>query len=233
MSNEPGKRQMKWFTRLQPGKLGRLWRRGKRSAPGGTAAYGPGGQILPPPWEPAVPGATNLHDRAPRTLWQRFQRAPQRQRVGLVAGAGVLALTSLVGVVVLCSHMPLIGTGTPSAGGMSRNASSTATARALTTTTPASSFTITFTCASGTIKGTGEVCVHTKPNTVLSITVRYCDGNLAGGKSLRGSSHANDSGNYTWRWSVHTGCAGTATATVTAKSAGETVKQSTTFTITR
>lgn len=227
MQHDPGKRQLKWFAGV------RGWLKGRRSASAASAMHRPSGQPLPPSWEPAFPGAADLHDRSPRTLWRRFQRTSRRQQVGLAAGAGGLVLVLLVGIVVFCSHMPLIGTGTPSAAGVSGNASSTATARAMTTTTPASSFTITFTCASGTIKGAGEVCVHTKPNTVLSITVRYCDGNLAGGKSLRGSSHANDSGNYTWRWSVRTGCAGTATATVTAKSAGETVKQSTTFTITR
>lgn len=227
MQRDPGKRQPKWFAGV------RGWLKGRRSASTASAMHHPSGQPLSPPWEPAFPGTPDLHDRAPRTLWRRFQRTPRRQQVGLAAGAGGLVLVLLVGIVVLCSHMPLIGAGTPSAAGVSGNASSTATARAMITTTPASSFTITFTCASGTIKGAGEVCVHTKPNTVLSISVRYCDGNVAGGKSLRGSSHADGSGNYTWRWSVRTGCAGTATATVTAKSAGETVKQSTTFTITR
>jgi hypothetical protein len=242
MSREPNKRHLNWFTNPR---LGRFWQRspqssqrsrgwlkGRRSAPEESASHRLGGQPLPPPWEPAVPGATDLHDRSPRTIWRRFGRTPHRQQVGLAAGAGGLVLVSLVGIVVLCSHMPLIGNGTPSAGGVSRNASSTSTALAATTITPASSFTITFTCASGIVKQTGEVCVHTQANAVLSLTVRYCDGSYAGGKGLHGSVSSDNSGNYIWRFSVHTRCAGTATATVVAKSSGQSVTESTMFTIT-
>jgi hypothetical protein len=112
-------------------------------------------------------------------------------------------------------------------------ATTSATATAASGTATPLSFTITFTCASGSIGGTAQVCVHTLPNANVSLTVRYCDGHDATGKGLRGSAHTNSSGDYTWRWKVTTHCAGAATATVTAKSSGQSATEHTTFTITR
>ena len=75
--------------------------------------------------------------------------------------------------------------------------------------------------------------MHTRPNATISLAVRYCDGSYAGGKGLHGTAHADGSGNYTWRWNVTTSCVGTATATVSVESAGQTITQSTTFIVTR
>lgn len=258
MSRDSGKRRIKWFAKpraaakgAEPGQAGGeafpslpQWPplSGKDpSAPGQSAAAPAAivdGKQAPPPWETGAPDKPPRARRSPRTLWQRFQTFPRRLRVGMLAGAGGVALLSLIAVVVFCAHSPFLASGSPSA----RQATATALAsqsRAATasvspaaTTTAAAGFTITFTCASGVLKGAGKLCVHTQPNALLSLKVRYCDGAYAGGKGLNSSVRADSSGNYTWRWKVHTGCAGTATATVTAKSAGQTVTQSTTFTIT-
>jgi hypothetical protein len=77
------------------------------------------------------------------------------------------------------------------------------------------------------------VCVHTKPDAKVTLTVRYCDGSYAQGKGLHGNVRADENGNHTWRWNVSASCAGTAIATVMSTSSGQTVTQSTTFTITR
>lgn len=236
----------KRFTTSFSGSLGRWWqgiprsgqrvrgwlmgkRMGKRSANNRPASYYSGGQ-LPPPWEPATPGRIPGSHGPFRGLWQRFRMAPGRARVGVAAGAGGLLLISLIGVVALCSHLPSITSGAPGVGSANKHGSPAAIAS--TTTTPAGPFTITFTCASGTMRGSGSLCVHTQANALLSLSVRYCDGVYAEGKSLRGKVHADGSGDYTWHWPIHTRCAGTATATVEAKSAGQSVTQSTTFTIT-
>lgn len=106
----------------------------------------------------------------------------------------------------------------------------TATATRTATRTATPPLTITFTCASGSLRGTGKVCVHTAPSAVLSLSVRYCDGTTA--KGLHSAGIANASGDYTWSWSVHMTCVGPATATVTAKYNGVTLTAKKTFNIT-
>jgi hypothetical protein len=199
---------------------------------------------LAPPWEQS---ASNQREHArPPFMPRRFWLASRRQQLGLAAILGTVVLTALLGLIVLRAILPSqsspTGQGTPT-GGRALNGvasptaddptpASTATS-ASARNTPAPSFTVAFTCASGAIGGRGIVCVHTKPDAMVSLTVRYCDGSYAGGKDLHGSAHTDASGNYTWRWNVSASCAGTATATVTAKSSGQTVTQSTTFTVTR
>ncbi len=198
---------------------------------------------LAPPWEQPVSNQQE-HARPPFML-RRFWFASRRQQLGLAAILGTVALTALLSLIVLRAILPSqsshTGQGTPTAGravnivaspttdDLTPTPSPTASAR----NTPAPSFTVAFTCASGVIGGRGMVCVHTKPDAMVSLTVRYCDGSYAGGKGLHGNAHTDASGNYTWRWNVSASCAGTATATVTAKSSGQTVTQRTTFTITR
>jgi hypothetical protein len=198
---------------------------------------------LAPPWEQP---ASNQHEHArPPFMPWRFWLASRRQQVGLAAILGTIILTALLGLIVLRAILPSQsshpGQGTPTAGRAVNVVASPATddptptpsPTASARNTPAPSFTVTFTCASGTIGGRGMVCVHTQPDAMVSLTVRYCDGSYAGGKGLHGNAHADGSGNCTCRWNVSASCAGTATATVTAKSSGQTVTQSTTFTITR
>ena len=233
MGQKPNRRNHTRFTASFSERLGRLWqeipRMGKRSSVNQPAPRHPGGQLLPPPWETAASGGTHRAYRSFKGLQQRFRLAPGRTRVGVLAGAGGLLLISVIGVVVLCAHMPSIINGAPATGSANKHGTPLTTA----STTPAGPFAIAFTCASGTIRGSGQLCVHTQANAILRLTVRYCDGSYAESKSLRGSAHANGSGDYTWHWSVRTRCAGTATATVEAKSAGQSVTQSTTFTIAR
>lgn len=199
---------------------------------------------LAPPWEQP---ASNQHKHArPPFMLRRFWFASRRQQLGLVAILGTVALTAVLSLIVLRAIFPSqssqTGQGAPIAGrAVSVVASPTmddatptpSPTAAPARNTPAPSFTVAFTCASGSIGGRGMVCVHTKPDAMVSLTVRYCDGSYAGGKGLHGSAHADASGNYTWRWNVSASCAGAATATVTAKSSGQTVTQSTTFTVTR
>lgn len=242
MGGEPNKRRLKWFTKPSLGALGRLRQRKPQSSKTSSSDLGSqwptlgdvtssrsGGQ--PPRWNPAVPGGSDLTGakRSPRTLWGRFQSASRGKRVGLAVGAGGLVLLSLISVAVLCAHMPLVASGTPTTGGSNGHGTSTTT----TTATPAAPFTLTFTCASGTIRRTGKVCVHTQANATLKLTVRYCDGSHATGRDVRSSASADDNGDYTWRFDIRTRCAGPATATVTATSGGQTVTESKTFTITR
>lgn len=199
---------------------------------------------LAPPWEQPASNQRE-HARPPFIPW-RFWLASRRQQVGLAAILGIVALTALLSLIVLHAVLPSLaphtGQGTPSAGRaangvVSSTAATPTPATSPTATsagnTPAPSFTVAFTCASGAIGGRGMVCVHTRPNAALSLSVRYCDGNYAKGKGFHGATSADSNGNYTWRWDVSTNCAGVATATVTAKSSGQTVIQSTTFTITR
>ncbi|MGE5334439.1 MAG: hypothetical protein ACM3N4_07045 [Nitrososphaerota archaeon] len=249
MSYEPGKRRLKWFPKLNAGAVGRFWQRvrprgkgsrgwqpGKRATANTPFSSQLGGQ-QPPHWDPVAPGGANFSSRSPRALWQRFRPGSRRQQVGLAVSAGVLVFASLFGITLLCTHVLANATNTPTGGAHGNtasgaNASGTATASS-TTATPLPPFTITFTCASGAIKRTGKVCVHTQPNAILTLSVRYCDGTLAGGRGLHTSASADDSGDFSWEFAVHTRCAGEATATVVAKSAGQTVTQSTTFNVTR
>ena len=200
-----------------------------------------------PPWDPAASGGYAGSGRSSRTVWQRFQALSRRARVGVVVAAiALIALVCTLGSVAALGGGLLNATTNsarntpaglttgksvfPTTGASTPTTSATATSASA---TPSASFAVIFTCASGSIGGTGQVCVHTQPNATLSLTVRYCDGNDATGKGLRGSAHTNGSGDYTWRWKVTTHCAGTATATVTAKSSGQTITDRTTFTITR
>jgi hypothetical protein len=197
-----------------------------------------------PPWEEPTLGQPKSPGRSPSSLW-RFWSASRRQQVGLAAVAGIVILTVLLGVIVLGgafrSHVPNTGNVTPATGRTGGAVAST-TVASLTPTisttstparaTPTPAFVITFTCASGTVGKRGAVCIHTRSNAIVTLTVRYCDGSYASGKSLRGNAHTDDSGNYIWNWNVTTKCVGTATATVVAKSSGHTVTQSTRFTIT-
>lgn len=200
-----------------------------------------------PPWDPAASGGYAGSGRSSRTVWQRFQALSRRARVGVVVAAiALIALVCTLGSVAALGGGLLNATTNsarntpaglttgksvfPTTGASTPTTSATATSASA---TPSASFAVIFTCASGSIGGTGQVCVHTQPNATLSLTVRYCDGNDATGKALRGSAHANSNGDYTWRWKVTTRCAGAATATVTAKSSGQTVTEHTTFTITR
>lgn len=197
--------------------------------------------------------AQDRHDhpeRSPRTLWLRFRSTSRRLQIGIAVGiACVLVLGLLLGVGVLGGAFHLsaahggavaggttvAGTGTPAlAPGLATlTATSQTPSPEPATAAPVPPFTIAFTCASGAIGGKGQVCVHTRPNAIVSLWVRYCDGSTIGGRSLSGTAHADGSGDYTWQWNVTTTCAGTATATVTAKSTGQSVTQSTTFTVTR
>lgn len=197
-------------------------------------------------WDLPTQGKDDLPEPPQHTLWLRFRSASRPAQVGIAAAiACTFVLCSLLGVAALsgtfqpsASHYGIIGGSTSLLGNGTASPSTTLTTPSTTvspnapTTTPVPPFAITFTCASGAIGAQGEVCVHTRPNAMLTVRVQYCDGSFAGGKSLQGIAHADGSGDYTWRWNVATTCAGTATATVTAKSGGESVTQSTTFTIT-
>ncbi len=178
------------------------------------------------------------------TLWQRFRSASRQKQIRLATGAGGFLLLVLISVTVLAvalrSHVPVAGLDVPTGGGAQGIALSPTAAHSTpsitttpTTNTPSPPFTLVFTCASGTVGGTGQVCVHTLPNASLTLSVRYCDGNSAKGKGFHGATFADNNGNYTWRWDISTSCVGSATATVAARSSGQTISQSATFTISR
>ncbi|HKS69195.1 MAG TPA: hypothetical protein VJQ45_02160 [Ktedonobacterales bacterium] len=189
---------------------------------------------------PAPPHAT---PRGPGIL-RRFRGASKRARLGIAAAVAV----ALVVLIVACSSFALRTTGSLVLGNAQATAHSgtpgtlptvtphptstptpthTPTPR-VPTATPVPTLTLTFTCASGQLRGTGQVCVHTLPRASLSLSVRYCDGSTA--KGLHGAT-ADASGNYTWTWFVRTTCAGQATATVTANWNGQSLTASDTFTI--
>ena len=197
-------------------------------------------------WDLPSPDQDDLPDAPRDTLWQRYRLASRRAQVSIAAAiAGIFVLCSLFSVAALSgafkpgsAHLgplggstSLIGNGTATPSTLATP--STTSSPAAPTNTPVPPFAITFTCASGAIGAQGEVCVHTRPNAMLTVRVQYCDGSFAGGRSLDGIAHADNNGDYTWRWNVATSCTGTATATVTAKSTGESTTQSTTFTITK
>lgn len=186
-----------------------------------------------------------------RALWSKRAPRMRRPRSVRAAVAGVLVLCLVLGVAALGnaflhgganSAQNLLGArgalGAVStagakvpAGHATPGATTNATA-VPSNTQPPTPLTLAFTCASGVAGGTGKICVHTLPNAALTLTVRYCDGSYARGKPFHGASYADHSGNYTWTWTVTTTCVGATTATVTAKSAGQTATQSTTFAIT-
>jgi hypothetical protein len=182
------------------------------------------------------------------SLWRRYRRAPGGVRVIAAVGVSVVvgALGLLLGFGLLAGGRTSATVGAPSVaatlGGAAASATVPTSANPAAATAPAAQptdtptpvptpeLTVAFTCASGAIGGPGQVCIHTRANATLSITVHYCDGSDA--KSLQGVAHADANGDHTWQWTVSTTCAGAATATVTAKSAGQQVTATTTFTIT-
>lgn len=93
------------------------------------------------------------------------------------------------------------------------------------------SLSLTFTCAQAVDNQSGSVCVRTVAGVALTIKIRYCSGYYATSGSLKGTKHANASGNYTWHWVPQTTCRGPATATVKATLSGQTVTKSDTFTV--
>ncbi len=181
-----------------------------------------------------------------RGVVRRFRSASKRTRLVVTAVVAVV----LVVLIVACSSFALRtrggivpGDAVPGLANQSGTATSlgtvtprptrqpTPTLAPTSTATPLPPLTLAFTCASGQIRGTGQVCVHTLPRASLTLTVRYCDGSTA--KGLHGSVTADGSGNYTWTWLVRTTCAGPAIATVTASGNGQSLTESDTFTITR
>ena len=233
---------------------------GARRDNGDTTLGGSDAQPAPPLWNAPDRDRSDFPDHIPnqptRRLWRRLRPASRRMKVALAAAiVGVFVLCSSLGVFALGNFL---NAGTPGTGSLTFPGSNTGgqtqptlsagatvgagtpTASVSGTVTPAAptatavpTLAVTFTCASGVAGGKGEVCVHTQPNATLTISVRYCDGNDAGGKSLRGAAHADNNGDYSWQWDVHTSCIGQATATVTSKAGGATITQSTTFAITR
>lgn len=192
---------------------------------------------------PDPPGTRT--SRKPSNIFRRLRNAPKRAQIG-IAAAPVLIILLIVGMASFALHIagtvtpgstafaPQGGTSTLQAAGSTSTPTlqPTGTAGALSTPTgSAQPISLTFTCASGTLRGIGKVCIHTQPQAALTITVRYCDGTTA--KGLRGNVFANSSGNYTWTWLVRTSCAGTATATVTAKWNGQSITSADSFTITK
>lgn len=146
---------------------------------------------------------------------------------GLVGGdaslpSGALATQQSTGSQATPNSLSTVTPGGTSA------ATSAATAAA--TATAIQPLTLTVTCASGSLHGTGQVCVHTQPSAALNLTVRYCDGTYA--KGLHGAALADNNGNYTWSWPVRAACVGAATATVTAKWNGQSMTATKSFSIT-
>lgn len=185
-----------------------------------------------------------------RELWRTFATNVPRPRLALLAVVATLALCAVMGVAALgvsffnnaanSARHPLTAGGVSGASSSATTkATATATATGTTSATPATTaaptaLTITFTCAQGAAGGAGQVCVRTAPHAALNLTVRYCDGSNAKGKTFHTTSYADSGGNYTWRWNVASGaCVGAATATVTAQLAGKTINQKDTFAITR
>jgi hypothetical protein len=195
-------------------------------------------------WEEPVSSQYGRYKLPFSTFWQRFRSASRQKRVLLATGACGLLLLLLIGTTVLAvalrSHVPVAGLDVPPGGSAQGTALASTTAHSTpsitttpTTNTPSPPLTLVFTCSSGTVGGTGQVCVHTLPNASLTLSVRYCDGNLAKGKGFHGATYADNNGNFTWRWDISTSCVGSATATVAARSSGQTVTQSVTFTVSR
>ena len=194
----------------------------------------PGDEMLSPSW--LLTDAPERHG----TIFQRLRGISKRAKLALTATFLILLIGSASGIALhLTTTSPngsasltgssLIQTtghnGTP---GASPAASPTVTTGPTATPQP---LTLTFTCASGSLRSTGQVCVHTLPQTVLSLTIRYCDGTYA--KGLHGNATADAAGNYTWSWVVRTSCVGTATATVTGAWNGQSVTKSDSFAIAR
>lgn len=187
-----------------------------------------------------------------RDVLDRWRGASTRTKLGI----GGIAMFTILTIVACCSLTQFVlgavqGSGsapqfgafatqqtTGQGGTSSKNPTATITPNntatsantSTATQTPSTPLTITFTCASGSIRGTGKVCVQTAPSAILSLSVRYCDGTTA--KGLHSAGIANASGDFTWTWSVHMTCVGQATATVTAKQNGTTVTATKTFNIT-
>lgn len=171
-----------------------------------------------------------------------WRRASKRQRLGVVAAVVISALIivasfslalRVVGGVGGASSTSLYGaaaTQQATVAGATPSAVPTVKASPAATATASQPLTLAFTCASGSLHGTGQVCVHTAPSATLSITVRYCDGTDA--KGLHGAVLADASGNHTWSWAIRMACVGQATATVSATQNGHTLTATKSFAIT-
>lgn len=186
--------------------------------------------------------ATGSHPRGRDRLraLRRLRIPPRRAVLALGLGAIVLMIVALS--LALAARVPggVNLAGAPPSGSQASQTATGATTTALPTVSPQAAtstpaptqppaLSLTFTCASGQLHGTGKVCVHTLPRASLSITVRYCNG--AEARGLHSGVTADADGNYTWTWHIRTACVGTATATVTAKWQGQSVTSSETFTI--
>lgn len=92
-----------------------------------------------------------------------------------------------------------------------------------------------FTCPRNQPYKNAQVCVHTVPNAQLTITVTDCDGQRDFSPPLLLPVQADNAGNYTWKWRPRHAqeCTlapqNTATAEVTATSAGQTTTSSLTL----
>jgi hypothetical protein len=75
-------------------------------------------------------------------------------------------------------------------------------------------FPVTFTCAEAVANGPARLCIHTLPNANVSLGVGYCSGNGESSLGAYGSQLTDANGNFTWTWTAHTDCRGTATAEV-------------------
>lgn len=218
------------------------------SSPGAVQPPTQHDDTLRPAPAPAAPQPQGWRDILRRL--QSLRSASTRTRHGISVGVACLFLV----LVVACSSLALrtasglltglfsvsapgdtaasLQTAGPS--GMSSpllTVTTQATGQPTPTAAPTQPLTVVFTCARGSLRGMGQVCVQTQPQTVLSLTVHYCDGSTA--KGLHGSATADASGTYTWSWPIRTSsCAGPATATVTATWNGQSLTQSDTFTIT-
>jgi hypothetical protein len=97
---------------------------------------------------------------------------------------------------------------------------------------PAQQLFVTFTGESATIGDANSyIAVHTLPGTALTISVKYCSGHYATSKELKGTQYADASGDNIWSWDPSTTCRGTAWAYVTASLNGQSVNNSTSFTV--
>src|SRR6185437_6156080 len=140
---------------------------------------------LAPPWEQAASDTSEYAERPPFTPW-RFWSASRSQQVGLGAIVGIVILAVLLSRILLGDIFPSDRTDTASitpTPGHAVHVVAPSTMAAPTPdptsvpsptaapvrTTPAPSFTVAFTCVSGAIFGRGMVCVHTKPDAMVSL----------------------------------------------------------------
>ena len=69
---------------------------------------------------------------------------------------------------------------------------------------PAPQLTLQFTCAVAVREQIGELCVQSKPGSVIQIAVSYC----AGGEAMSDDLVANSHGEVRWIWWVASACRG-------------------------